>query len=175
MEAQKKKAEEEVAAWKHPIGTQVVVTRDNGEEVRTKTRSEPWVLGGHSAVIMVEGISGGYSLERVRLGPVSGDARDPMKWQHLQPFVDHMQARLDAKVAERGPGETWMQAGGVELIHQAGRKLDKAFDFVSHGADEAVVGAALADAANYVAMAYQRLSCKMATPRVPGAGGRTDP
>lgn len=62
-----------VSVWEGtPEGTDVVVTKDDGSEVRTKTRSAPWLLGtssrgpGHTAVIMLEGISGCYSLERVR-------------------------------------------------------------------------------------------------------------
>ena len=31
----------------------------------TKTRSEAWVMGGHSAVVMIEGISGGVLLGSV--------------------------------------------------------------------------------------------------------------
>jgi len=50
-------------AW--PLGTAVVVTKDNGERVETCTRSEPWLLGGHTWVIMVDGIAGGYALDRV--------------------------------------------------------------------------------------------------------------
>jgi hypothetical protein len=61
--------------WKDtPIGTLVVVKRDNGDLFATRTRSAPWMLGqdgngkgGHTAVIMVEGISGCYALERVQL------------------------------------------------------------------------------------------------------------
>lgn len=56
-----------------PIGTPVVVTQDDGKEFHTVTRTGPWMLGagsdgigGHTAVIMVEGISGAYSLERIR-------------------------------------------------------------------------------------------------------------
>jgi hypothetical protein len=55
---------------KHPIGTAVVATRDDGEELPTKTRSEAKLLGGVTAVIWLEGIPGGYSLDRVSL---SGD------------------------------------------------------------------------------------------------------
>ncbi len=54
-----------VEAWKHPVGTRVVVRTDSGEVLLTVTRSMPWVMGGHSAVILVEGIAGGYALERV--------------------------------------------------------------------------------------------------------------
>ncbi len=62
-----------IAAWKHPEGTEVEVLRDSGEVLRTKTRSMPWALGessrgpGHTAVISVNGIAGGYSLDRVRV------------------------------------------------------------------------------------------------------------
>lgn len=55
-----------IAAWSVPVGGAVVVTRDRGqEELRTRTRSLPWKVSGQ-AVVMVEGISGGYALERVR-------------------------------------------------------------------------------------------------------------
>ena len=60
---QKKLVEE----WKDvPEGTPVIVTKDRGEQVPTTTRSIPFLLGGHTACIMLEGISGAYSLERVR-------------------------------------------------------------------------------------------------------------
>lgn len=54
-----------------PIGTTVEVTKDLGEIIETKTRSEAWVLGGHTPVLLLEGIRGGYSLERVRVKEVS--------------------------------------------------------------------------------------------------------
>lgn len=60
-------------AWTHPVGTIVDVTRDNGDVERTRTRSLPWMLGasdgstGHTPVIMLDGISGGYLLTRVRV------------------------------------------------------------------------------------------------------------
>ena len=31
----------------------------------TKTRSEAWVMGGHSVMVMVEGVSGGVCIESV--------------------------------------------------------------------------------------------------------------
>lgn len=63
----------QVDAWNlaHTIGTPVVVTRDNKSEVLTATRSAAWVLSGHTAVVMVNGISGGYLLERVRPAPAA--------------------------------------------------------------------------------------------------------
>lgn len=63
-----------VEKWKSvPKGTSVIVTKDDGSEFKTRTRSTPWMLGasshdpGHTAVIKVEGIAGGYGLWRVRL------------------------------------------------------------------------------------------------------------
>jgi hypothetical protein len=55
-------------AWndKYPVGVKVVVSRDNGEQYPTTTRSTAQVLQGHSAVIWVYGITGCYSLDRVR-------------------------------------------------------------------------------------------------------------
>lgn len=56
-----------VQLWEDvPEGTDVIVMKDDRSEVRTKTRSRGFLLGGHTACIMLEGISGAYSLERVR-------------------------------------------------------------------------------------------------------------
>ena len=61
------KQQELLAGWiDTPEGTPVVVTKDRGEQFVTKTRSMAWMLPSGVAVIMVDGISGGYSLERVR-------------------------------------------------------------------------------------------------------------
>ena len=56
-----------VAAWNQaiPIGHPVLVVNDTGQIVDTRTRGDAYVLGGHSALVMVEGITGGYALERV--------------------------------------------------------------------------------------------------------------
>lgn len=51
-------------AWPHPEGTPVIVRKDDGTVIETKTRSAPWMLCG-TAVVLLEGISGGYSLDRV--------------------------------------------------------------------------------------------------------------
>lgn len=50
---------------RYPVGQRVTVRKDNGEGVSTTTRSRAEVLGGHSAVIWLEGISGCYLLNRV--------------------------------------------------------------------------------------------------------------
>lgn len=50
----------------HPVGIEVIVTKDDGTEMRTKTRSGAWLLDGHTAAILLDGIDGCYALERVR-------------------------------------------------------------------------------------------------------------
>ena len=52
------------AAFAWPIGTAVTVTKDDGTQVETHTRSTPWRLGD-TWVILLDGISGGYALARV--------------------------------------------------------------------------------------------------------------
>lgn len=49
----------------HPIGTSVEVRLDSGEVRVTKTRSAAEMLGGHTAVVWLDGIAGGYLLSRV--------------------------------------------------------------------------------------------------------------
>ena len=49
----------------HPVGTAVSVQLDGGEVRETVTTSEAQVMGGHTAVIWLDGISGCYDLERV--------------------------------------------------------------------------------------------------------------
>lgn len=63
--------DEQVSAWNaaNPIGTKVILTRDNGTEEHTATRSAAWVLSGHTAVVMVDGRSGCYLLDRIRPEP----------------------------------------------------------------------------------------------------------
>lgn len=40
---------------------------DNGQEVQTKTRSQAWLLGHGMAVVSVEGKSGGWDIDRVKM------------------------------------------------------------------------------------------------------------
>ncbi|WP_051150160.1 hypothetical protein [Reyranella massiliensis] len=56
-----------VDAWNkaHPVGTAVMVSKDRHEIVRGKTTSDAYVLGGHSAVILIDTIRGCYLLDRV--------------------------------------------------------------------------------------------------------------
>lgn len=54
-------------AWNaaHPVGTIVVLTRDDDVKIRTETVSDAQVLSGHSAVIWMRGVRGCYLLDRV--------------------------------------------------------------------------------------------------------------
>jgi hypothetical protein len=49
----------------HQVGAAVSVELDSGKVRETVTTSEAQVMGGHSAVIWLDGISGCYDLERV--------------------------------------------------------------------------------------------------------------
>ncbi|OEU74058.1 MAG: hypothetical protein BA864_06925 [Desulfuromonadales bacterium C00003093] len=57
-----------VEAWnsQNPVGTAVVVTKDFGEQVPTKTRSMAQYLPSGTPVIWLDGITGCYLLERVK-------------------------------------------------------------------------------------------------------------
>ncbi len=61
LEAQIKKFNE-----KYPPGTLGFLTRDNGSVEPAQTRSDAWIVGGHTAVVLLEGISGGYQLDRFK-------------------------------------------------------------------------------------------------------------
>lgn len=52
-----------VAEWNAacPVGTAVTVTRDDGTVEHTRTRSEAWQLANGDPLVLVEGISGGYT------------------------------------------------------------------------------------------------------------------
>jgi hypothetical protein len=57
-----------VNCWNRQVkkGDPVSVRLDSGETMETVTKSEAWMLGGHTGVILVEGISGCYALSRCR-------------------------------------------------------------------------------------------------------------
>jgi hypothetical protein len=50
---------------KHPVGASVVVVKDAGEKIETKVRYPAEIMGGHTAVVWLNGISGAYALNRV--------------------------------------------------------------------------------------------------------------
>jgi hypothetical protein len=51
---------------KFSVGDDVVYTDDFGVEHKAKTRSEAWELGHGDAVVMIEGKSGGYDVNRIK-------------------------------------------------------------------------------------------------------------
>lgn len=58
----------EINEWNHnhQVGCEVLVRLDDGSIKHTTTTSQAMVLSGHSSVIMLEGISGCYALDRVK-------------------------------------------------------------------------------------------------------------
>jgi hypothetical protein len=52
----------------HPVGTPVTrykLINPLREPVETRTRSAAWIMGGHTAMVMVEGMAGGVMVESV--------------------------------------------------------------------------------------------------------------
>lgn len=49
----------------YKVGQKVTYENDDGQKIITSTRSEAWLLGNHSAVIMIEGRPGCVDLARV--------------------------------------------------------------------------------------------------------------
>lgn len=62
--AQQAAVDEWNANWN--VGQRVRVTLDDGSVIETETRSEAELLGGHTAVIWVDGIAGAYRLDRCK-------------------------------------------------------------------------------------------------------------
>jgi hypothetical protein len=53
---------------KHAIGTPVEYRRyPTAEPVVTVTRSEAWVMGGHTPVVLVDGVSGSVALFAIKV------------------------------------------------------------------------------------------------------------
>lgn len=50
---------------KHPVDASVVVIKDDGERVKTSVKYPANIMGGHTAVVWLNGISGAYALNRV--------------------------------------------------------------------------------------------------------------
>lgn len=67
-EKTKKRLSSEVDAWnsRHGVGTKVILRKDDGSKIETRTRSKAEILSGHSAVIWLENVSGCHLLGRVR-------------------------------------------------------------------------------------------------------------
>ncbi len=48
-----------------PVGTAVNLRKDDGTIIQTRTRNTPWQLSHGMWVVSVDGIAGGYDLERI--------------------------------------------------------------------------------------------------------------
>ena len=57
----------------NPIGTPIILIKDRGEKIETKTKSEAFVDDNHYPMIMIDGISGSYSLNRVVVNRKAND------------------------------------------------------------------------------------------------------
>jgi len=93
-------AEKLIEEWNasNPIGTPVLVRRDNGDIEQSCTRSIAWMLGGHTPVVQVDGVVGCYALERcsavVDLVKVKAD--------FLQKRLDELVAWLQEQLKKTG-------------------------------------------------------------------------
>lgn len=63
--------EKQVTNWnaKNPIGTPIYYYPTLKDRIpkQTKTRSTAWVMSCHSAMVMIEGVSGGVSLDHIQI------------------------------------------------------------------------------------------------------------
>lgn len=59
------KSKIEVFNEKHSVVSPVVVVKDAGEKIMATIKYPARVMGGHTAVVWLDGISGAYSLNRV--------------------------------------------------------------------------------------------------------------
>lgn len=60
---------EQLAAWNalHPVGCRVryYPVPGRGQHTDTVTRSEAWILGGHSIVVQIQGRTGGVAINHL--------------------------------------------------------------------------------------------------------------
>ncbi len=94
MGEEMKESLEQVRQWNHlyAIGQRVIVTKDLGEQVFTKTKTEAFVAQSGHAVIFVEDITGFYLLERVAEGykkANADDVKDTIITDYCDNCVDH--------------------------------------------------------------------------------------
>jgi hypothetical protein len=68
-----------------PSGTEVLVAEDDQTITLTRTRSETWKLGSGDHVVLLEGRTGGYSVERLFLPPA---------WQIRNDWIGEMREHM---------------------------------------------------------------------------------
>ncbi len=133
------KLQSQVTAWNtaHPIGTPVTrykLIDPLADGSPTKTRSEAWIMGGHSAMVMVEGVAGGVCLESVvPIGafgsnlPCTCDtptpaptSHTPGPWRYVAEVPDWCRVSMgDGIVAEVTGGEAETCTANARLIAAA--------------------------------------------------------
>lgn len=60
-----------------PIGSPVTLRMDGGKIIETKTTTEAQLLGGHTAVVWLEGVRGCYGLDAVSPLNLPGNPPNP--------------------------------------------------------------------------------------------------
>lgn len=118
----RKQLEAQCYAWnaKHRQGVVVIVQKDGGGTLRTTTRSEAFVLEGHTAVIFVTMISGCYALDRV-----TAEKRDGLDQQIVSDALYYVQ---DSRTIN-GDCMSWWRPRGADYT----ANLDMAGTY--HGRD----------------------------------------
>lgn len=69
---------QQVTSWnaRYPVGSSVSY-RSRSKLIGTKTTSEAWIMGGHSVMVRLEGVSGAYSIDHLKPGNPSGQGDSP--------------------------------------------------------------------------------------------------
>ena len=62
-----------------PNGSHVSLKKDDGTIIVTKTRSDPFLMGTDHLVVLLDGISGAYPIDKITILPTSpGDHAQPI-------------------------------------------------------------------------------------------------
>ncbi len=69
---------QQVTSWnaRYPVGSSVSY-RSRSKLIGTKTTSEAWLMGGHSVVVLLEGVTGGVSINHLKPGNPSAHGDSP--------------------------------------------------------------------------------------------------
>jgi hypothetical protein len=90
------------------VGAAVEITLDSGDLLQTCTRSEAWDLDSGHTLVSVEGVAGGYRIERVR--PIQQPLVAPpptMKWYRVSVARDINHGRKEGRAWEFEALDEW--------------------------------------------------------------------
>ena len=64
-----KMTEDEIQTWNElfPLKSPCLLRLDDGSEIETRVRSEAWALGDGTVVVKMEGMAGGWRIDRVKM------------------------------------------------------------------------------------------------------------